>query len=145
MFGISLWFTAYTWSFISRVSIVIFLQNEGFFSSCRMSHCDISDGDKRRREAPAAEHPIADCALVWASVHGPEPLIYTHRPRTSRTARAHTGYPNTCLFEKRISNNLKKKSLYQKKVWQNDSFVESFHRLWAEKLFKTQLSLNKAP
>lgn len=27
------------------------------------------------------------CALVWASVHGPETLIYTHRSRASRSAR----------------------------------------------------------
>lgn len=42
---------------------------------------------KRRREAPAAEYPITDCALVWVSVHGPESFIYTHKPRASRKAR----------------------------------------------------------
>lgn len=64
----------------------------------------LSDDDKRRRKAPAAEHPIRDCALVWASVHGPEPLIYTHRPRASRTDWPDilsTGYPNRGCVQER--------------------------------------------
>lgn len=54
-------------------------------SECsEVSWLQISGDDKRMREAPAA-YPLTVCALVWASVHGPEPHIYTHRPRASRT------------------------------------------------------------
>lgn len=56
-----------------------------FFIAIVITNDDISDGNKRRRESPTAEHSITGCATVWASVHGPEPLNYTHRLSASRT------------------------------------------------------------
>lgn len=42
---------------------------------------DENDDDKRKGEGLVAEQQ----KHVWASVHGPEPLMYTHRPRSNRT------------------------------------------------------------
>lgn len=69
------------------------------------------DDDERKREAPTAEHPITDCALVWASVHGPEPLIYTHRPRASRLAWPDilsSGHPNRAYAQETLATISKK-------------------------------------
>lgn len=47
----------------------------------------ISDDDKRKSVAQTTEHPITDGALVWVSIHGPEALIYTLKPKASRKVR----------------------------------------------------------
>ena len=80
------------WGFFTlrRLSLVYagthsFLANSGLWMFVGTAHRDISDKDERKRETPAAEYPITECAIVWASVHGPEPLIYTHRSGASRT------------------------------------------------------------
>lgn len=47
----------------------------------------ISDDNKRKSVAQTTEHPITDGALVWVSIHGPEALIYTLKPKASRRVR----------------------------------------------------------
>lgn len=78
----------------------------------------MSDDDKGSREASATEHPITEWALVWVSIHGPEPLIYTHKPRASKTAWADillNGYTTRGYVQKRREQQSEKNKIKQTK------------------------------
>lgn len=57
----------------------------------------ISDADKRKSVAQTTEPPITDGALVSVSIHGPEALIYTLKPKASRRVWPSKARPEPCV------------------------------------------------